>query len=130
MSFVKTENGASKGENCSQSCQWKKGGQKKYQAWYRASYKGRSKETAAARDAIGRIANSTWWEWKDGSRCLHWRWPKWYQDTIRDGLSVWFKESPKAWVRPQDPGKTGKEHEQMKAKLQWVDDDSLRVRWY
>lgn len=107
----------------SQRFEWTENGKSSYQQWHRASFNGRKKETAAARDAIGRIANSTWWEWKDGSRCLHWRWPEWYQETIRDGLKVWIKKkNPKKWLRPQKAGKTKQEHEKMKAKLQLVRD--------
>jgi hypothetical protein len=34
--------------------------------------------------------DESWWEWPDGSRPFHWRWPKWYQATIRDGLKMHF----------------------------------------
>jgi len=56
---------------------------------------------------------------------LHWRWPSWYQETIRDGLKVWFKNKPKAWTEPQKKGATLEVHELMKEKLK-----SVRDRWY
>ena len=60
-----------------------------------------SKDLIAAKDVLSRIANSTWWEWKAGSRPAHWKWPKWYREIIRDGLKLWFLYSPTTWRRPQ-----------------------------
>jgi hypothetical protein len=36
-------------------------------------------------DCVRRCANSTWWEWTDGSRLLFWRWPPAWQREARDG---------------------------------------------
>lgn len=57
-------------------------------------------DLAAAADAIRRGANSTWWEWDDGSRPFHWRWPKEYQTTIRDGLPVYVSPGEET-IAPQ-----------------------------
>jgi hypothetical protein len=36
-----------------------------------------------------------------GSSTFHWRWPRHYQTTIRDGLPPWFMERPKPTLVPQ-----------------------------
>ena len=36
-------------------------------------------------DCVTRCANSTWWDWKDGSRLFFWRWPKAWWLEARDG---------------------------------------------
>ena len=99
---------------------WSKGGREQYDTWWRTNYEGSRKETDAAWDAISRLANTTWWEWTDGSRCMHWRWSEHYRGTIRDGIAGWFKGIPEPWTRPQQRGKSPEEHERMKEKLQLV----------
>jgi hypothetical protein len=43
-------------------------------------------------DTVIRAARSSWWNWDDGSRPFHWRWPQeWYRKIIRDGLPVFFR---------------------------------------
>jgi hypothetical protein len=93
-----------------------------YCAWWEDRDARHYKDLERARDAIGRLSNSDWWEWTDGSAPAHWKWPEWHRETIRDGLPVWFKEAPKQWTRPQAAGKTRAEHEQMKEKLGKVRD--------
>jgi hypothetical protein len=43
------------------------------------------RNTHAARDCVKRCANSTWWEWSDGSRLLFWRWAEQWRVEARDG---------------------------------------------
>eukprot|EP00978_Attheya_sp_CCMP212_P001843 scaffold3811_cov53-Attheya_sp.AAC.2 len=52
------------------------------------------RDIEAGVDAIARAARTTWWEWKDGSRPFHWRWPDEYIETVRDGLPVYFIRKP------------------------------------
>jgi hypothetical protein len=85
--------------------------------WWKDRTKGLRKNILAGRDALGRLANASWWDWEDVSRPLHWRWPRWYLEIIRDGLPVWFREAPKQWRRPQPGGKTRGEHEAMVKKI-------------
>jgi hypothetical protein len=54
-----------------------------------------------ARDAIWRAAKTSWWGWECGSRPFHWRWPKFYEEIIRDGLKLHFKETPPRYKRSQ-----------------------------
>jgi hypothetical protein len=76
-----------------------------YTAWWVQRSKAHHKDLEAARDAISRVSESDYFDWKAGSRCAHWEWPQWYAHTIRDGLPVWWYEAPKQWRRPQDPPK-------------------------
>ncbi|CAJ1944736.1 unnamed protein product, partial [Cylindrotheca closterium] len=99
---------------------WTENGRTLYEAWWRQNYEEDQKEAEAAWDALSRLADTTWWEWKDGSRCLHWKWPRFYQSTIRDGLKGRFKYTPKAWTQPQRSGQNPKAHGLMKIKLQLV----------
>jgi hypothetical protein len=55
----------------------------------------------AGQDALKRMMESSWWGWDDGSRCFHWRWPKWYRECIRDGLEVHFPGSKPNFKRAQ-----------------------------
>jgi hypothetical protein len=52
-------------------------------------------------DAIRRAAESSWWNWDDGSRPFHWRWPHWYQGTIQDGLKVHFQGKCRLTEKPR-----------------------------
>ena len=49
-------------------------------------------ELAIGVDSIVRCINSTWWEWKDGSTCHFWRWPKEVMMFIRDGFPVYVEK--------------------------------------
>jgi hypothetical protein len=44
-------------------------------------------------DAVARSAASTWWNWEDGSRPIHLRWPVEYCVIIPDGLPVHFLDT-------------------------------------
>ncbi|CAJ1966198.1 unnamed protein product [Cylindrotheca closterium] len=99
---------------------WTENGRNLYDEWWRQSYKEDRKEAEAAWDALSRLADTTWWEWKGGSRCMHWKWPSFYQSTIRDGLEGRFKYTPEAWTQPQRAGQNLKAHGLMKIKLKLV----------
>jgi hypothetical protein len=51
--------------------------------------------TAAVRDCVARCANSTWWEWADGSRLLFWRWPLAWRKEARDGAPGFHTGAPR-----------------------------------
>jgi hypothetical protein len=46
---------------------------------------GLDQNVMAVRDCIRRCANSTWWEWSDGSRLLFWQWPENWRNEAHDG---------------------------------------------
>jgi hypothetical protein len=48
----------------------------------------------AAADCIDRAANSSWWDWEDGSRPLFWRWSAEYHNQIRDGIPLLYRGTP------------------------------------
>lgn len=55
-------------------------------------------------DCIRRCANSTWWEWTDGSRLLFWRWPRAWRREARDGARGYHKSYPQPNLKyPQVP---------------------------
>lgn len=55
-------------------------------------------------DCIRRCANSTWWEWSDGSRLLFWRWPLAWRREARDGARGYHISYPEPKLRyPQVP---------------------------
>jgi hypothetical protein len=74
----------------------------------------------AGMDAIGRAFQSTWWEWDDGSRPFHSRWPKDYQERIRDGLKVHFRTEAPRYVVPQRDVRDPKTKKKVIDKLQKV----------
>jgi len=59
------------------------------------------RDLECGRDCIWRCSGASWWEWDVGSRPFHWRWPKEYQELIRDGLKPWFKAKPADVTVPQ-----------------------------
>jgi hypothetical protein len=71
-------------------------------------------------EAIERAFRSSWWEWDDGSRPFHWRWPEEYQDRIRDGLKPHFKTEAPKYVVPQRDVPDPKTKEKVIEKLQKV----------
>jgi hypothetical protein len=48
----------------------------------------------AVRDCVTRCANSTWWEWADGSRLLFWRWGAAWRTEARDGARGFHTGTP------------------------------------
>jgi hypothetical protein len=73
-------------------------------------------------DAVARAARSTWWNWDDGSRPFHWRWPLEYQATIRDGLRVHFQTKMKPYRVAQANEKDPILKQQLVEKLQKAQD--------
>ena len=45
-------------------------------------------------DCVTRAANSTWWEWSDGSRLFFWRWPALWRLEARDGTKSYRTTDP------------------------------------
>jgi hypothetical protein len=63
------------------------------------------KDLSIGRDAVGRAANSTWWNWDAGSTLFFWRWPKWSKSSVRDGIKLFvdWDRMPSFWQRQQWP---------------------------
>jgi len=73
--------------------------------WYAARHVVGGLDLEAGTDAVTQGWRSTWWEWTDGSRPFHWRWPQWYRSIIRDGLPIYFRKRPPNWKKPQSDDK-------------------------
>lgn len=53
------------------------------------------------RDCLRRLANSSWFDWLDGSRTHFWRWPERWLVEARDGAVPWvFEHPPRRLVWP------------------------------
>jgi hypothetical protein len=63
------------------------------------------KDLEIGRDAVGRAANASWWNWDAGSTLFFWRWPKWSKKSVRDGITLFvdWKRMPSFWKRQQWP---------------------------
>lgn len=83
------------------------------------------KSRDAARDAIGRYANSDFWNWSKGSRPFFWEWPEEFQERMRDGIKLWFREHLEPYTRAQKAPLTRDEWEKVRVKL-----NSIRDRGY
>jgi hypothetical protein len=92
-------------------------GRSTYKAWWNGFWENTIKDKAPGRDAIWRIADSSWWEWDVGSAPIYWRWPPAYRDTIRDGLEIWFSGEKPQWRRPQRVEKNVEVKEQVIKKV-------------
>ena len=61
-------------------------------------------DTIGIRDCLGRLANSNWFEWLDGSRTHFWRWPERWLLEARDGSKPWVtSRAPRRHIWPQFP---------------------------
>ena len=49
------------------------------------------KDLTVGRDALSRLANSSWWSWDQGSTLFFWRWPARHRKAIRDGTKLFVK---------------------------------------
>jgi hypothetical protein len=76
-------------------------GRSTYKAWWNGFWENTQADKEPGRDAIWRIAEASWWEWDAGSAPIYWRWPPEYQETIRDGLKIWFSGEKPQWTRAQ-----------------------------
>jgi hypothetical protein len=74
----------------------------------------------AARDAIDRATNTTWWKWNRGSRPFFWRWPKEITKRILRGTKPWFQGDLPTWKEPQQLPKDKEMAEKMVEKLKDV----------
>ena len=43
------------------------------------------------REALEHCLAASWWEWKEGSSLLFWKWPGGLQQKARDGWKVWMQ---------------------------------------
>ena len=84
-----------------QSYTWSRGGRDEHKAWVLARRNHHASDIDAAADGIGRAAEASWWEWEDGSRPFHWRWPSFYRDIVRDGLQIYVRPGENK-LEPQD----------------------------
>jgi hypothetical protein len=80
---------------------WSTDGRVTYVKWSHARMSEACIDLVPGSDAVARAANSTWFEWEDGSRPFHWRWPEFYQRVIRDGLKVHFCSEKPRYKKPQ-----------------------------
>jgi hypothetical protein len=108
-----------------QKFMWEKEGLKAYSDWWHSRMKIASWDLIPGIDAVARAANASWFEWDDGSRPFHWRWPEFYQKIIRDGLQVHFKSTKPKFKRPQAGTKSPDMLKRMREKL-----DKVRKRRY
>jgi hypothetical protein len=69
-------------------------------------------------DAIRRCANSSWFEWLDGSAPLFWNWPKEYQREVQDGQPHYLVGTfGPPFLQPQAKHKDPAKQELMRAKV-------------
>ena len=102
---------------------WGTSGREDYRRWFVRRATARiQRDLVPGGDAVARAANSTWFEWSDGSRPFHWRWPAFYHKVIRDGLKVFFRGDKPNYRKPQDDTRDPAVKAKMKSKLASVRD--------
>ena len=101
---------------------WTATGREEYKRWWQAKRDAGGADLDAGREAIDRACWASWWTWDAGSRPFHWRWPKEYQERIRDGIRVHFKTTPPAYCVPQRATKDPTDKARVVEKLQKVRD--------
>jgi hypothetical protein len=112
---------AGKRDTCHEKYTWSDTGKNDYRVWWkRRVFLAGGRDLVPGSDDIARAARFTWWNWDDGSRPFHWRWPSWYMETIRDSLKVCFRSTKPRYRKPQRDANNGTTQEQMKAKLEKV----------
>jgi hypothetical protein len=100
--------------------EWNPGGTQRWSDWHSLLKSTCPKDIEAGSDAVVRAARSSWWEWSDGSRPFHWRWPAEYIETIRDGLPVYFIQKPPRYTKAQQDIKEKNIKESVLKKLKKV----------
>jgi hypothetical protein len=80
----------------------------------------KQKYLLAAGGCITRAANSTWWNWEDGSRPFFWRWSEEYCHHIRDGIPFWYRGDPPRHLGSQQNEKDPEVRKTMGTKLMMV----------
>jgi hypothetical protein len=93
-----------------------------YKQWWKERMLLANADLRPGADAVRRAAESSWWNWNDGSRPFHWRWPRWYQSTIRDGLKVHFQGKKPAYRKAQRCSPDEATRRKMREKLKAVRD--------
>jgi hypothetical protein len=72
---------------------------------------------SVASKALAHAADASWWDWDRGSAPFFWRWPKEYQEEIRDGLRPRFIGPPPTTMRPQLPPRDASVADKERSKL-------------
>jgi hypothetical protein len=80
----------------------------------------KQKSLLAVGDCITRAANSTWWNWEDGSRPFFWRWSEEYCRHIRDRIPLWYRGDPPRHFASQRKEKDPEVRKNMGTKLMTV----------
>jgi hypothetical protein len=78
------------------------------------------KSLLAAADCIERAANSSWWDWEDGSRPLFWRWSVEYHKQIRHEIPLWYRGTAQRNFLSQSKEKDTEVRQSIGAKLMKV----------
>jgi hypothetical protein len=78
------------------------------------------KSLVEAADCIMRAANSSCWDWEDGSRPFFWRWSAEYHNQIRDGIPLWYRGTAPRKFHSQKKEKDPEVQSSMGAKLKKV----------
>ena len=68
-------------------------------------------------DGIRRAAESSWFEWLEGSAPFFWNWPEKYQKGIRDGQPHFMTGEFGVFLRAQKKQRDAAKHEKMRAKI-------------
>jgi hypothetical protein len=108
------KSGDGKNDNLDGFCEYKK--------WWKSRMLVANADLRPGADAIRRAAKSSWWNWNDGLRPFHWRWPRWYQGTIQDGLKVHFQGKKPAYRKAQRCSPEQDTRRKMREKLKAVRD--------
>ena len=96
---------------------WAANGKKHYYKWHQARCTIGGADYEAGADALWRACGASWWEWELGFTPFHWRWPHFYQSTIRDGLEVYIKNKILVYRIPHRDTKDASQKEAMVDKL-------------
>lgn len=78
------------------------------------------REQHAINHIIWHASNTTWFEYKAGTRLVHFRWPKFYQKMVRDGVPVFFETEPPTTKEPQPPIHDADTRAKIRAKIDKV----------
>jgi hypothetical protein len=77
-----------------------------------------SKERNVGRECIWRSVGADWWEWREGSTLMFWRWPKYARKMALEGHKPWFRSPPTARRTPQREEKDAAMRERIQVKLE------------
>ncbi len=75
-------------------------------------------ERDVERDCLVHVTGADWWEWREGSTLMFWRWPSYARDLALNSHKPWFISKPPEYKVPQQQANDQVARVKIRAKLE------------